>query len=120
MTDKTTATERLRRLLDEREVDWEAWNDRITVALPDKHYLEITNGTICAVMVDCNPEQAVEATLGRGTCGNVSDFPKYEFVCSECGCRLDIVDEFDNQTIQHADGSFGPRFCPSCGRKVEQ
>lgn len=61
-----------------------------------------------------------ESTLGRVTCRNVSDFPKYEFVCSECGGRLDIVDEFDNQTVQHADGSFGPRYCPSCGRKVEQ
>lgn len=59
-----TATERLRALLDEREVDWEAWNDRITVALPNTHYLEISDGTICAVMVDCTPEQAVEATLG--------------------------------------------------------
>lgn len=59
-----TATETLRALLDEREVDWEAWNDRITVALPDTHYLEITDGTICAVMVGCTPEQAVNATLG--------------------------------------------------------
>lgn len=66
------------------------------------------------------PEPSKALALWRGTCGNVSDFPKYEFVCSACGGRLDIVDEFDNQTVQHTDGSFGPRFCPSCGREVEQ
>ena len=56
--------------------------------------------------------------MRRGTCRNVSDFPKYEFVCSACGGKLDLVDEFDNPTMQHDDGSIGPRFCPNCGRMV--
>ena len=69
------------------------------------------------------PDEAIErigklATQGRGTCGNASDFPSYTFVCSECGGKLDLVDEFDNPTMQHDDGSIGPRFCPNCGRSV--
>ena len=58
------------------------------------------------------PEQAVEATLGRGTC-------KYDFVpnigngflnacglkCSCCGREQMSMD--------------APKFCPNCGRKVE-
>ena len=103
-----TATDRLRALLDDRGVDWEAWNDRITVALPDKHYLEITNGTICAVMVDCNPEQAIEATLGRGTCKwEPADFiTEGEWWKTSCGEAF----------TWEPDGT--PRYCPNCGREV--
>ncbi len=47
-------------------------------------------------------EQAIAATLGRGTCSDVSANP-LRFECSECGgLSLDI----------------SPRFCPCCGREV--
>lgn len=97
-----TATERLRQLLDEREMDWEAWNDRITVALPATHYLEITDGSLCVAIVDLTPEQAVEATLWRGTCKVVSK-PCDMWEC-ECG-----------KAWWHGGA---PNFCPHCGRRV--
>lgn len=121
-----TATERLRQLLDERGVEYRLnehtkvfeWHFDGTDGEGSAHATEVKGG-INIIACSLTPEQAVEATLGRGTCGNASDFPKYEFVCSACGGRLDILDEFDNPTVQHDDGSFGPRYCPSCGRKAE-
>lgn len=118
-----SATDELRQLLDKRGVEWDYGitgpaTTRFNANGVDVTFAPILDGLVCSTIL--TPEQAVEATLRRGTCWNVSDFPKYEFVCSECGGRLDIVDEFDNQTVQHDDGSFGPRFCPSCGRRVEQ
>lgn len=59
------------------------------------------------------PEQAVEATLGSGTCRKrphinltIGDnFLKQSgWDCSECGCRLDLP--------------VIARYCPNCGRKV--
>ena len=50
-----------------------------------------------------DPEQAIAATLGRGTCHKVLDFDGAAWICSECGEHI------------------GPRrwnFCPNCGRKV--
>ena len=115
-----TATERLRALLDERGVEYRNDNGIFTWYVNGVMYnaWAFDNERLTMSVCHLTPERAVEATLGRGTCGNVSDFPKYEFVCSECGGRLDILDEFDNPTVQHNDGSFGPRFCPSCGREV--
>ena len=123
MSDKTTATERLRTLLEKRGVEWDygitgTATTRFNANGVDVTFAPMRDGLVCSTIL--TPEQAVEATLGRGTCKNVSDFPKYELVCSACGGRLDILDEFDNPTVQHADGSFGPRYCPSCGRRVEQ
>lgn len=60
-----SATDELRRLLDERGAEWEAWNDCITVVPPSTHYLEVSNGTLCVAVVDATPEQAIAATLGE-------------------------------------------------------
>ena len=57
------------------------------------------------------PEQAIAATLGRGTCRNSA--PTYlDFLCSECGFVHYHSDENDS-----GDGNEW-RFCPNCGRKV--
>ena len=52
------------------------------------------------------PEQAIDATLGRGTCHDTWDTEltgRLRFKCSECGAvPLEIT----------------PRFCPACGREV--
>ena len=58
-----------------------------------------------------DPEQAIAATLGRGTCHNVHEPPKDKtfwpsphFKCSECGAT--------HVSMEYV------YFCPNCGRKV--
>lgn len=107
----TSATDELRRLLDERGVEWEA-----TADAPDSLTTwatgsdtarwcadELTNDRfdLYAYNVDedvsgLTPAQAIDATLGRGTC-HVAAFG----FCSECGARMDGI-------YQH--------YCPNCGR----
>lgn len=115
-----TATERLRALLDERGVEW--WQSANTLGCVfTRWYSPLFGDEVCAmengeeglVLFDhyLTPEQAIEATMGRGTC-------KYDFVpnigngflnacglkCSCCGREQMSMD--------------APKFCPNCGRKV--
>lgn len=106
---RVTATEELRRMLDERGVEWSKgafpneartyWEDM--VAKPwNEQRLYVT-----ALLT---PEQAIAATLGRGECKDVGWRAVGEFVCSECGHVTD-------------DGIHGTdefRYCPNCGRRV--
>lgn len=117
-----TATERLRALLDERGVEWEpSVFDR-----QHETFYSVENGVgfivtefpeIQRMSLACDmritPEQAVEATLGLGTCHAVfevdamsEDERAGEYVCSECG-----------ETFNDGHGEF-PHYCPGCGRKV--
>ena len=57
------------------------------------------------------PEQAIEATLGRGTCHNVHEPPKGttfwpspHFKCSECGAT--------HVSMEYVF------YCPNCGRRI--
>jgi hypothetical protein len=68
-----TATERLRALLDERGVEWwEGWNKDITVfdgANGVRYQADCTLGELfIRSILPITPEQAIAATLGRGTC----------------------------------------------------
>ena len=116
----TSATDELRRLLDERGVEWRpiAWN-------PKKETFYYTSDGVgfCAdeyvdgvkIYTDAiiAPEQAVAATLGRGTCHAVFEVDAMsederigEFVCSECGETFgDVRDQL-------------PHYCPACGKRV--
>lgn len=118
-----TATDELRRLLDERGVEWTAPNsclrdemtswavggfyyDAFEVPEPDGTFL-----LTAAHQDDLTPEQAVEATLGRGTCRFKWSLARNgwaDHTCSECGYR-------ENTDI-HV--SLGWHYCPNCGRKV--
>lgn len=116
-----TATDELRRLLDERGVEWEAWNDYITVVPPSTHYLEVSNGTLCVAIVDATPERAVAATLGPGTCrdlGGTGANGEQVFNCSECGCVLSLYDRDGSNNLCTSFVFDYPRYCPECGRKV--
>ena len=65
------------------------------------------------------PDDAIAriATLGRGEC---EDIGTDRFVCSRCGCMLDLEDAASCEPIMWVDGEAAcPRFCPSCGRKVK-
>lgn len=117
-----TETERLRAMLDEQGVEWEAcrvptlrsvlaatfWYDRggnpcSAVEGAD----DVPDGKL-SVQANLTPEQAIEATLGRGECELTDNGPwGYPYVCSACGASFDA----------DVNGG-GFNYCPSCGRAV--
>lgn len=120
-----TATERIRAMLDERGVEWTEPNNKArshttywTAGFLRCGAVEFNDGmvSIAASSDDITPEQAIEATLGRGECEKLpSDGITRCFVrrygyerevgywkCSACGCEC-----FE-----------GARYCMGCGRKV--
>lgn len=115
-----TATERLRALLDERGVEWEApksaMSDMRTIYSVDDWDVQVDesgNGwfDIDMTRYAATPEQAVAATLGPGTCHiDLVDYNEREdrFQCRSC-----------DWSIRLKRGTW-PRFnyCPGCGRKV--
>lgn len=100
-----TATEELRRLLDERGVEYR------THGTTDRTWFEVgriswficerENGNFTADAVFLTPAQAIDATLGRGTCKVVSK----PFDMWECEC---------GKAWWHGGA---PNYCPNCGRK---
>lgn len=128
--EKMTATERLRQLLDERGVEWKASKAPLPVtSWHGAHGFKFTAmnpyGVTDYLLVQTNtldewphltPEQAVEATLGRGTCRmELPDLrgPAYTdvYVCSECGGEVMVGTVMGVSDV--------PKWCPWCGRKVE-
>lgn len=118
-----TATERLRQLLDERGVEWRAAKAPLPVtSWHGVHGFKFTAmnpyGVTGYLLVQTNtldewphltPEQAVEATLGRGTCGIIhrhqdATIPDL-WQCNQCR-------EWWWQNEK-------PSYCPNCGRRVE-
>lgn len=109
-----TATDELRRMLDERGVEWmpSVWSakDETFYKVGEVGFLatELSSGRMkVSIEGYPTPEQAIEATLGRGTCKDVG---RYCFSCSECGW---VANE-----PHHVLGGFWPNYCPNCGRKV--
>ena len=121
-----TATDELRRLLDERGVEWTAPNsclrdemtswaargfyyDAFEVPEPDGTFL-----LTAAHQDDLTPEQAVEATLGRGTCR--MEKRHMDWRCTGCG---EIVGTDDPTSELFIDGNAIElwRYCPNCGRR---
>lgn len=125
-----TATERLRQLLDERGVEWGnirrdgsksnyltewQYDDTSSQAIAT----EWAVGSSLSIEIhhyDLTPEQAIEATLGRGTCRmELPDLrgPAYTdvYVCSECGGEVMVGTVMGVSDV--------PKWCPWCGRKVE-
>lgn len=111
----TSATEILRRLLDERRVEW--WQSANTLGcvftrwhspLFGDEVCAMENGEEGLVLFDhfVTPEQAIDATLGRGTCHIGRGIRGLMHVttghCSECGAEV----------VKPA------RYCANCGRKV--
>jgi len=115
-----SATDELRRLLDERGVEWRKTphyssesQDNETVFAGDGiewYANDHLNGMLGlrAAKYEVTPEQAIEATLGRGKCiYEIAAFGdgKAWFQCSECGGMASA--EYDP-----------PKYCPHCGCKV--
>ena len=131
-----SATDELRRLLDERGVEWTAPNsilrDMMTCWTAGGFYYEAfevpePDGTFlltAAHQDDLTPEQAIAATLGdadatptrqvdAGTCRDIGGCRWFR--CSACGFGIEDMYVNDEDEYPPADQ---PRYCPNCGRKV--
>lgn len=135
-----TATEELRALLDARGVEYFKHEDGEPLRKLEKADDPATSwhmggASVCAVPIEgsdlfdlwidhCTPDQAVEATLGRETCKDVSDSAKHAdvaFECSECGCWVAYDEYWETGVYVRKDGQpmhIHPHFCPYCGREV--
>ena len=100
-----TATEELRRMLDERGVPWKGYGYENHTWWGEWHAENrpSVNGLFLKVEGVVTPEQAIAATLGRGECHDAAGKQMAFFACSACGA-----------TNEHKH----PRFCYGCGRKV--
>ena len=117
-----TATDELRRMLDERGVEWSSpsglnssFADSITFIGDVAGVSEIDGSDLLRINFDGTPEQAIDATLGRGTCkihdceGSFSAVNRPVWRC-DCGA---FMTQYTDATTYHK-----PRYCPNCGRKV--
>lgn len=121
-----SATDELRRLLDERGVpyvsDVTAAGKYQHTSWRDEDYREVYTVDFGERKLlfrgDLTPAQVIDATLGRGTChsANVTEYAWDDFECSECGwVTWNFVMEHEGcGTVQQ------PRYCPNCGRKVKE
>ena len=103
----TSATERLRALLDERGVEWRGGLPTETMVEADGLdllYVALPDGRVRAFIRNyLTPEQAVEATLGRGTC-HLLPSSDGGFGCDRCYTWFPSMKEKTN-------------YCPNCGRR---
>ena len=110
------ATDKLRRMLDERGVEWRPsgdyycknvithWNTGSIHWTAFELECEENLCLNCTSTTDLTPAQAIEATLGPETCHDIGD--RGDFRCSSC-----LVEWQDANNHNF-------RFCPSCGAKV--
>ena len=113
-----SATDELRRLLDERGAEWWPDDDFADTTHWKTRHIAATAGEgkdgmlYVQSIVALTPAQAVEATLGTGTCqmeyANEVPYAVLNslgtFFCSECGSPT-----YNDMT---------PTYCPYCGAKV--
>lgn len=128
-----SATERLRKLLDSRGIEW---SDRSPHPFERQYITGFkSNGFLLAavesyegkleLMSDYHclitPEQVIDVACER-TCRNVSEDAERcnFFKCSECGCYVEDG-EYYHVYVGTAHGVELPwSYCPHCGRKVVQ
>lgn len=120
-----TATDELRRLLDERGVEWKDynhdnhtwWSDDNNIGWHAENRPAVT-GSYVKIEAVLTPEQAIAATLGRGTCEWILDhsgtlYDKWR--CSKCGYLF-----VESRVDQGIKDDFDPNYCPNCGKAVKQ
>ena len=110
-----TATEELRRMLDERGVEWDElqdceggkmtrWRDSMG------RYVTACDDGVVTFFADFywgpTPQQAIDATLGRGTC-------EVEYVSDWMGWHCKACD-----VLWQGLRDQRPHYCPNCGRRV--
>ena len=105
MTDNRTTE--LRKLLDERGVEYRTHYLHTSWCVGPKLYLAVDNLDGTLTVGNLTPEQAIAATLGNGTCEIVlgeDDYGCDAMVCSKCFKKI--------------DDACSPNYCPNCGAKV--
>ena len=99
----------------ERGVEWQGGLPTETMVEADGldlFYVALPDGRVRAFIRNyLTPEQAVEATLGRGECSNKAIRPQ-TFWCDQCDCAAEGWVDVGGTLIN------GFRYCPNCGRKV--
>lgn len=112
-----TATEELRRLLDERGIEWERGLPTETIVREpiDALYVERPDGRMHVyVRSYFTPAHAIAATLGAGEC-KVESTTKWDWD----RCEPYWVHELScGHTVTTMEPE-PPRFCPECGRQVK-
>lgn len=108
-----TATDILRRLLDERGVEWRVGDYPTTCTVWESGgivwYGLWRDGCIELIAWQVTPEQAIDATLGRGTC-HETIIDHYWRGCGSCG----YIWEF----MYGIGKCERPHYCPNCGARV--
>ena len=99
-----SATDEMRRLLDERGVEWTYADGTVSFADNGRwyHAWAYSDGAMCVSMGYLTPEQAIAATLGNGTCEPVEKDGVMR--CPNCDYPLGIMSV--------------PVYCAGCGAKV--
>ena len=113
-----TATEELRALLDAKGVEWWPLGNDMTECVVDGvriKYRQVGRGLIVSTCTEgtVTPAQAVEATLGRGTCRMES---MHGYTDPYVATRY--VVELSCHTLDDWPESELPIYCPWCGAKV--
>ena len=114
-----SATEELRRLLDERGVEYET-NDRMgTFETTWSGFTAYQLTPRTKLIMHPTPEQAIAATLGGGECEDAGT--RFNaWVCSECKATLLLMFDDYGDPSYSVDGVADiPRYCPNCGKAVK-
>ncbi len=111
-----SATDELRKLLDERGAEHYDGTETTLWLKDGMGYRasadEGMNGFIHLHLWCTTPEQAIAATLGRGTCRSTTPDDAWCFACSECG------KSFPRNELHLANNYGEINYCPNCGAKV--
>lgn len=114
-----TATDELRKLLDERGVEWEGtpgitfWGNCSALDVTTNENEKVS------LHMCCTPEQAIAATLGihERTCEMYRDEHGI-WHCAACERGADVITGNDGELDSWID-SWAPNYCPYCGRRGE-
>ena len=135
-----SATEILRRLLDERGVEYEAYMDvknrcvtkwrtyhgaLVFFAVEKEGKLFVETVTATEHSAICTPEQAIAATLGGVECvphgewESISQTQEVRHIFCECGHELGM-DRRDSLPFHRTSLCAIPNYCEECGRKIRK
>ena len=104
-----SATDELRRLLDERGAEWAEYGDGYTLLRHGgREYTVQPNVCNRLIVTNLTPEQAIAATLGQGTCHVKAAKKIGDSFGFSLSCGHSMVNPFNDH----------PDYCPWCGRKV--